>query len=148
MTRGTRLAFLGAAVVVVIVAVVITTSGGGSESSDGNGRTGQSAETGPTGSTPTRSKPKKIKPKITQIRVVNGEPAGGVEKIEVEEGERVRFKVSSDVSDEVHVHGYDHIKNVAAGGSVKFNFKATISGSFEIELEHRETQIASLTVEP
>jgi FtsP/CotA-like multicopper oxidase with cupredoxin domain len=148
MTRGTRLAFLGAAVAVVIVAVVITTSGGGNESSDGNGQAGESAETGPTGTTSTNIKPKRIKPKITQIRVVNGEPASGIERIEVKKGDRVRFKVSSDVPDEVHVHGYDDIKNVTAGGSVRFNFEATISGRFEIELEHREEQIASLKVEP
>ncbi len=39
-------------------------------------------------------------------------------------GEQVRFKVDSDVSDEVHVHGYDIMKDVKAGGSVSFDFPA------------------------
>jgi hypothetical protein len=148
MTRGTRLAFLGAALVVVIVAIVITTSGGGSESDDGNGQLGQTAETGPTGSTQKQSKPKRTEPEITRIRVVNGEAAGGIARINVHKGDRVRFAVMSDVADEVHVHGYDYSKDVAAGGRVKFNFKANIAGRFEIELESREEQIATLKVEP
>ena len=40
------------------------------------------------------------------------------------EGEQVHFKVDSDVSDEVHVHGYDIMKDVKAGGSVSFDFPA------------------------
>ena len=41
------------------------------------------------------------------------------------------------------MHGYDIFKDVEAGGSVKFNFKADIEGVFEIELEGTHTQIAS-----
>jgi hypothetical protein len=80
--------------------------------------------------------------------VVNGRPQGGVERLEFTRGERVRFKVRSDVADEVHVHGYDVSKNVAAGGSVTFSFPATIEGRFEVELEAAHTQIAELEVEP
>ena len=61
---------------------------------------------------------------------------------------RVRFRVTSDIAEEVHVHGYDLHKDVAAGGTVTFNFPASISGVFVIELEARSEQIASLKVEP
>ncbi len=60
----------------------------------------------------------------------------------------MRFRVRSDVAEEVHVHGYDIAKDVAAGGSVTFSFDADIDGKFEIELEHAGLQIASLTVAP
>ena len=63
-------------------------------------------------------------------------------------GEQIRFKVDSDVSDEVHVHGYDIMKDVKAGGSVTFDFPATIEGVFEAELEGRKEQIIELTVNP
>jgi hypothetical protein len=56
--------------------------------------------------------------------------------------------VDSDVSDEVHVHGYDVKKDVTAGGSVRIPLDATIPGRFEIELENRGTEIAELTVNP
>jgi hypothetical protein len=56
--------------------------------------------------------------------------------------------VRSDTADEIHVHGYDFMKDVTAGGKVVFNFKANIDGGFEIELENRKQQIAELTVQP
>ena len=54
----------------------------------------------------------------------------------------------SDVSDEVHVHGYDLMKDVEAGQTVTFSFPADITGIFEIELEGAGKQIAELRVDP
>jgi len=86
--------------------------------------------------------------KVPVIVVKNGKPVGGIRDITYNEGERVRFKVESDVSDEVHVHGYDIMKDVKAGGSVSFDFPATLEGVFEAELEGRKEQIIQLTVNP
>jgi hypothetical protein len=80
------------------------------------------------------------------IHVVNGKPQGGIQKITVNKGDPVRFTVQSDVSDEIHVHGYNFHKDVKKGGSVSFDFPATIDGIFVIELESRSEQIASLQV--
>ncbi|HKN93971.1 MAG TPA: hypothetical protein VJU60_06560 [Thermoleophilaceae bacterium] len=80
------------------------------------------------------------------INVVNGKPQGGIQKIVVNKGQSVRFTVKSDVSDEIHVHGYNFHKDVKKGGSVSFDFPATIDGIFVIELESRGEQIASLQV--
>jgi len=82
------------------------------------------------------------------IVVRNGEPVGGVRELEYDAGERVRFEVRSDVADEVHVHGYDLMKDVAAGGTVSFSFPADIEGIFEVELEGLTEQIAELRVNP
>jgi plastocyanin len=84
----------------------------------------------------------------TTIVVKNGEPVGGVQDLEYKAGEQVRFTVDSDVADEVHVHGYDLMKDVAAGGSVSFSFPAEIEGIFEVELEEHGEQIAELRVNP
>jgi hypothetical protein len=80
------------------------------------------------------------------VNVVGGKPQGGIQKIQVKKGQPVRFTVKSDVSDEIHVHGYDFHKDVKKGGSVSFNFPAKIDGIFVIELESRGEQIASLEV--
>ena len=40
------------------------------------------------------------------------------------------------------------MKDVEAGGSVSFDFPATIEGVFEAELESRKEQILELTVNP
>src|SRR5205085_1256852 len=83
-----------------------------------------------------------------QVNVKGGKPVGGVKKFSVNKGDQVRFVVNSDVSDEIHVHGYDFHKNVKAGGKVSFSFPAKIDGVFVIELESRGEQIAELTVNP
>jgi FtsP/CotA-like multicopper oxidase with cupredoxin domain len=82
------------------------------------------------------------------VTVKHGKPEGGIQKIEVKKGDRVRFTVVSDVADEIHVHGYNFMRDVKAGGKVSFSFVATIDGKFEIELEGRKQQIAALTVAP
>ncbi len=87
-------------------------------------------------------------PEITTIVIKHGKPVGGIAQLTYNEGEQVRFKVDSDVSDEVHMHGYDIGKDVKAGGSVTFDFPATIEGVFEAELEDRKEQILELTVNP
>jgi hypothetical protein len=85
---------------------------------------------------------------VTTIVIKNGKPVGGIAQLTYNKGEQVRFDVDSDVSDEVHMHGYDIMKDVKAGGSVSFDFPATIEGVFEAELEGRKEQILELTVNP
>jgi len=85
---------------------------------------------------------------VPTVVVRDGEPVGGIEELEYDAGEQIRFEVNSDVADEVHVHGYDLSEDVTAGGTVSFDFPAEIEGIFEIELETRGTQIAELRVNP
>lgn len=87
-------------------------------------------------------------PTFETVRVVDGQPRGGVKTLKFTTGERVRIQVISDVADEVHVHGYDVSKDVRAGGRVRFSFPAKLEGRFEIELEHAGTPIAELEVSP
>jgi hypothetical protein len=86
--------------------------------------------------------------KLQTIVVRNAKPVGGIRRLIYNKGEQVLFEVDSDVSDEVHMHGYDIMKDVKAGGSVSFDFPATIEGVFEAELEGRKEQILELTVNP
>ena len=85
---------------------------------------------------------------VTTIVIKNGKPVGGIKQLTYNNGEQVRFKVDSDVADEVHMHGYDIMEDVKAGGSARFDFPATIEGVFEAELEDRKEQILELTVNP
>jgi hypothetical protein len=86
--------------------------------------------------------------KVPTIVIKHGEPVGGIRDLTYNKGEQVHFVVDSDVSDEVHMHGYDIMKDVKAGGSVSFDFPATLEGVFEAELEGRKEQIIELTVNP
>jgi heme/copper-type cytochrome/quinol oxidase subunit 2 len=82
------------------------------------------------------------------IRVVGGRPQGGIQRPKVQQGERVTLVVTSDVADEIHVHGYDVSADAAPGSPARLSFDAEIPGRFEVELEERGVQIAELTVEP
>jgi hypothetical protein len=129
---------LGVAVVVVAVVLLVVLKDDGGETS-GSGKVGQ---------TNSGTKGKAGKPAIPIIVIRDGEPVGGIAELDYDAGERIRFEVESDVSDEVHVHGYDVMKDVDAGGSVSFDFPATIEGVFEAELEDRGEQILELRVNP
>ena len=87
-------------------------------------------------------------PTVVRIVVVNGEPQGGIVRESVDEGDSVLLVVRSDVADEVHLHGYDLSRDVAAGGTARIRFRATLPGRFEVELEERGAQIGELTVQP
>lgn len=88
------------------------------------------------------------KPAVPTIVVRNGEPVGGMQELEYNAGEEIRFRVSSNKADEVHVHGYDVEEEIPAGGSATLSFPADIEGIFEVELHGSETQIAELRVNP
>ena len=156
-----RLTFAAIAAIIAVVAVVLLVAGGGSDDSNRtassqNPTTDTGSETTPAPTQdsggaeaePTATATAKPKPQVTVVRVRNAEPVGGVKEIEVKQGERIRFRVKSDVADEVHFHGYDVSEDVAPGQDANFDVKATITGIFEAELEDRGTQIASIRVDP
>ena len=115
-------------VTIVLVAAVALLIGlffafrGGSDEEDGNGLT-------------------------LEVSVVAGKPDGGVQHLTVDKGDEVTVRVTSDgVEDEVHVHGYDLMQDVAPGAPAEITFKADIAGRFEIELEDAGTPIGELEV--
>jgi hypothetical protein len=87
-------------------------------------------------------------PTFVRVRVVGGVPKDGIVRETVDKGDRVVLVVTSDVGDHVHVHGYDIMRDIAAGGTARIRFRATLPGRFEVELEDRGVPIADLTVEP
>jgi hypothetical protein len=129
-------------VVAVVLFVVLRDDGEGKSESEKVDKATAPAQTTNTADNPV------TKPEITTIVIKNGKPVGGIADLTYNKGEQVRFKVDSDVSEEIHVHGYDIMKDVEAGGSVSFDFPATIEGIFEAEMEGRGEQILELTVNP
>jgi hypothetical protein len=110
-----------------------------------------SAETAPAdeqGAEGSTKPDKPEKPEIPVIEIKDGQPVGGVAELEVQLGDDIRFIVDSDVDEEVHLHGYDVSRDVAAGGKVEFNVPATIDGVYEVELEHSVVPIAEISVVP
>jgi hypothetical protein len=158
-----RVAIVVGAIVVLVVAYVVI-AGGDDDNKTSDAKqpaatqstaTTQSTETSAatdtsetgTGSTSTATEPAPP-PAPPTVRVVDAKPQGGIKKLEFDKGDQIRFRVVSDTADEIHVHGYDLMKDVAAGGSVTFSFKGSIDGRFVVELEDHKEQIAELDVQP
>ena len=64
----------------------------------------------------------------------------------VRRGASVRIVVTADVSDEVHLHGYDRKADVTPGAPAELDLVADVPGVFEIELEHKGLPLAQLEV--
>ena len=103
-------------------------------------------ETAPTTTAPAATVP--AEPTTLAIVVRGGRPTGGIQRVSVSKGERVVIVVTSDIADEIHVHGYDLSAAVEADGSVEIPFTATVIGRFEVELEERGIELAELDVRP
>lgn len=120
MSRNSRIAVLVGGVVAVIVGFVLASGGNSNKATHTSGH--------------------------AYIHVVGAKPSGGVQTLTYNKGEQVVFTVSSDVADEIHVHGFNLKKDVARNGSVTFSFPASDQGGHVIELEHRGEQIANLEI--
>ena len=114
----------------------------------GSDDSGSASSTEATTTTETTTTTEAEAPTIVRITVVDGASQGGIVRQTVNKDDQVVLLVTSDVADEIHLHGYDVAREVAAGDTVRLPFKATIPGRFEAELESRGVQIADITVEP
>ncbi len=81
------------------------------------------------------------------LEVRSAEP-GLVRRFSVKQGREVAIVVRSDLSDHIHLHGYDLMADVAPGSPARIQFVADTPGRFELELEDRGLQIADLEVRP
>jgi FtsP/CotA-like multicopper oxidase with cupredoxin domain len=148
MSRAQRLTFLAIAAVIAVLAVVLID--GREEDTDTADPTSQTTPT----PTPDEPDPDPTEtPEATPTATPTPEPppllhGGEVTKLRYKEGDTVRFRVTSDEPEEVHIHGYDIAKDIPAGETVTVSFKADLTGIFEIEYEHAHEQIGQLRVDP
>jgi hypothetical protein len=165
MTRWTRLALAGGAVVLAVVLFVVlrpddddaaeptpaaqTTTGDttAEEPTTEDTETETETEEMTTEEAPTTTQAENPDaPQRIVIVVRNGQPVGGVKRPEVDEGKQVVLIVRSDVSDHMHLHGYDLLADVAPGQPGRIRFRADLVGRFDLELEDRAVLIAELRV--
>ncbi|MGH3767560.1 MAG: hypothetical protein ACRDS0_10310 [Pseudonocardiaceae bacterium] len=80
------------------------------------------------------------------IKVRGGKASGDTGRVAVPLGTPVIVSVTSDVADEIHVHGYDRKAKVPAGATGAVAFTANTAGVFEVELEDSKLQLLQLQV--
>jgi hypothetical protein len=137
-----------AAVAALTTAAALTLAACGNDSSPqatGTATTTAPATTGPGATAGPTTTAADTTPTI-EVTVVGGKPQGGVRREQVKTGETLLLRVTADVADEVHLHGYDKSADVAPGKPAEIRFTADIPGVFEVELEQRKQKLIELEV--
>jgi hypothetical protein len=127
--------------VVVASAVLLAAASGCA----GTARPSPAAPTGSSAST-TAPQPSATAQTIA-ITYAGGKVTGVPTVVTVKRGSTVALVVTSDVADEVHLHGYDKHADVAKGGTARIVFAATLQGRFEVELEKLGRRLVLLQVQ-
>jgi hypothetical protein len=141
----------GALVVTATLAFCIGCSGNDSHTANSSPAPASTTELGGT-STASSSTPPPTTSSSTatgeaiEVTVAGGAVVGGAQRKQVPLGQAVVLRVTSDVADEVHVHGYDKKADVASGGTAEISFTADIPGIFEVELENAKLKLVDLEI--
>jgi hypothetical protein len=133
-----RPALLRAALPGLLIMLVVPLAGCAGEAPD-------SAGSGATSASGSETSPGAAEQRI-EVTVADGRVGGDTGRVDVAAGTAITLVVTSDVSDQVHVHGYDIEKELTPGTPVTLQFQATVPGVFEVELHHAETVLLRLQV--
>lgn len=85
---------------------------------------------------------------VVEVDVAGGQVDTADSRIVVRLSSSVRLIVTSDIADEVHIHGIDEHVALPVGQTVIHDFVASIPGVFEVELEEVGQLLFSLEVQP
>jgi hypothetical protein len=124
MSRNQRIGLIVAALAVAVVAFIVAQPG-----DDDNDSKPSESNSG----APSQTVPADSAPPVARISVKSGVLVGDAQTIRVAKNDIVRIVVSSDVPDEIHLHGYDIEKEAAPGKPARFRFKADAEGAFVLE---------------
>ncbi len=146
MSRRQRFTFLAIAVVIAVVAVVVL-----ADTSEDDDQPSQTAATATPTATATATESGEETATATPTPTPTPKPpplltAGKVAELEFTEGETIRFRVRSDEPEEIHVHCYDITRDVPAGRTITVSFKASITGTCEVEFHNSGEPIGEITV--
>lgn len=145
-----RLLIVAVAVVVAAGLFLALRPDDGNDDARNGTTTTATANTSTTTPTTTVPPPPPAPPPPARVRidVRGGKPVGGIRRATVGKGRRVIVIVNSDVSDHVHLHGYNVTRDVGPGKLARLAFRTTIVGTVEVELEDRGVPLATITTQP
>lgn len=82
-----------------------------------------------------------------EVAVVDGVATPAFDTYQVALGDQVRIEITSDVADELHMHGYDLELELEPGVPGILEFTADIEGRFELETHETALQLLQLEVQ-
>lgn len=86
--------------------------------------------------------------KTFELVVKEKKLAAGSSVLKVDQGDEVTLKITSDESEEFHVHAYDVSVELVPDEQATLTFSAKISGRFPFELEESKTELGVIEVQP
>jgi hypothetical protein len=84
---------------------------------------------------------------VVAITYAGGQVSGVEARTSVALGTRIRLSITSDVPEEVHVHGFDLTEQLTPGQTAQIEFVADQPGVFTIELHDAGTALTRLQVQ-
>lgn len=96
--------------------------------------------------TPTTSS--ELETKIFELVIQNKKIVSGPETIKITEGDEITIKITSDETEEFHVHAYDNSVELEPNKQATLTFTANLTGRFPFELEKSKTDLGALEVQP
>jgi hypothetical protein len=85
---------------------------------------------------------------VFDLVVKNGRLASGRSVMQVHQGDHVVLRISSNASDELHLHGYDLHAQITPQETAVLDFSANRTGRFTLELHQANTELGALEVYP
>lgn len=110
--------------------------------------TSTTSSTPSTTATPTTTTTSLQSTALVEVEVAAGASSLAGETVDAKLGQQVLIRVTADVGDEVHVHGYDLSFDVTPASPAELEFIADVPGVFEVELEGAGLALFELRVSP
>ena len=109
---------------------------------------GDSAEPTPEAPAPTVSvSDESAGVRVVEVEIADGQVSTDDDRVEVRRGDTVRIVVTSDVDDEVHVHGVEQTAALVAGETATVEFTVDEAGLFEVETHEGDLLLFQLLVQ-
>ena len=85
--------------------------------------------------------------RVVEVEIAEGRVSTDDDRVEVRSGDTVRIVVTSDVDDEVHVHGVEQTAALVAGETATVEFTVDEAGLFEVETHEGDLLLFQLLVQ-
>jgi heme/copper-type cytochrome/quinol oxidase subunit 2 len=83
------------------------------------------------------------------VTIANGQVTPTNATLQAKVNEQITLHVTSDATDELHVHSVpDHKFEVAAAPNQTFQFSVDVPGKVDVELHHLKRTIATIQIQP
>ena len=86
---------------------------------------------------------------VVDVTIAKGQVTPTNTTLQAKVHQQITFRVTSDATDELHVHSTpDHKFEIAAAPNQTFQFSVDVPGNVEVELHHLDRTIATIQVQP